>query len=169
MTRWLVPGAVVAAAAVAWLALAGCETTRPAAEPPAVRAETAALARLQPETQSRMKAVMTKIGAYYELLETSVAKGSLAQAATEAEAIASLGSYLAPQRDPRTPARYLTLQARFDESARELAAAARLKSIHEVTQSFDELRKTCQECHAAFRVKLPGPYRGLGFVEPDKK
>ena len=127
-------------------------------------ARSPALDEVRPETRERMKLVMAKIGRYYELLEASVVKGNLSQAPMPAEAIAALGTHLAPHRDPGMPAEYVALQAQFDEAARELAAAARVKSLQEVSQLFTELRQTCRGCHGAFRVTLHEPYRELGFT-----
>ena len=118
---------------------------------------------VRPETRERMHLVMGKIGRYYELLETSVDEGQLSRAAQQADAVAALGAFLAPHRDPGMPPTYVALQARFDEAARELAAAARLKRVQEVSQLFAEMRQTCRQCHATFRVALDEPYRDLGY------
>jgi len=121
------------------------------------------LARLQPETRQRMKLVMAKVGSYYLRLESSVDKGFLADAATQAQAVATLGAYLAPQRDPAIPPEYVILQAEFDEAARELADAARKNDIQLASRSFDDLTAACTNCHQAFRVSLQRPYQNLAY------
>jgi Cytochrome C' len=117
-----------------------------------------------PETRERMQMVMKKIGRYYEQLAESVDTGNLAAAPTPAEAIARLGAYIAPYRDPGVPEQYVVLQAQFDEASRELAAAARLRSLHEVSELFREMQQTCRNCHATFRVSLEAPLEKLGTV-----
>jgi len=159
LTRRVLAVMLLAACALAWATFVGCQT-----QP----AEPASLARLQPETRQRMKLVMAKIGQYYLQLRASVDKGYLAEAGSQAEAIATLETYLAPQRDPGTPANYIRMQAEFDEASRELAAASRLKSIQDVVKSFGEMQATCRSCHQAYRVSLPEPYRDVAFTAAKK-
>ena len=156
--RWcLVVGLlVVAALAVALTAVPGC------AEPERSSVDEAALAGIRPETRERMQLVMDKIGQYYVRLSEHVESGNLAAVPPPADAIATLGGLLAPHRDPGMPPEYVALQARFDEAARELAAAARLKNLQEVAALHREMRKTCRNCHATFRVSLAEPFRDLG-------
>ena len=123
------------------------------------------LSGIQPETRRTIELVMDKVGRHYQVLEATVDKGNFLEAAGHADAIAALGSYLAPHRDPAMPETYIALQAAFDEAARELAVAARLGKAHEVTQLFDEIKGTCRNCHGEFRVKLKSPYRDLGWTK----
>ena len=106
---------------------------------------------------------MGKVGQHYQVLAIAVDKGNFLEAAGHADAIAALGSFLAPHRDPGMPETYITLQAAFDEAARELAVAARLGKAHEATLLLDEIQGTCRSCHGAFRVELKSPYRELGW------
>jgi len=123
------------------------------------------LSGIRPETRRTIELVMDKVGRHYQVLEVTVDKGNFLEAAGHADAIAALGSYLAPHRDPAMPETYIALQAAFDEAARELAVAARLGKAHEVTQLFDEIERTCRNCHGEFRVKLKSPYRDLGWTK----
>jgi len=128
-----------------------------------------ALDQVSPETRQRMHQVMVKIGKYYEQLQTSVNEGQYTRAAPQADAVAALGAFLAPHRDPGMPATYVALQAQFDEASRELAAAARLQSVQEVSRLFAEMRDTCRACHTAFHVPLDDPYRELGYTGKSAK
>jgi galactokinase len=107
---------------------------------------------------------MAKVGKYYEMLAASVDKGQLSDAAEQAEAIAALGVYLAPHRDPAMPPAYVTRQAECDEAARELALAARLRKVQEVSERFNDMTAACRNCHAAFGVRLEAPYKDLGLA-----
>lgn len=122
------------------------------------------LDRALPETRQRMQMVMQKIGRYYEQLAESVDTGNLAAVPTPAEAIARLGAYIAPYRDPGVPEEYVVLQAQFDEASQELAAAARIRSLHDVSERFREMQQTCRNCHVTFRVPIEAPFDGLGAV-----
>lgn len=143
-----------AAGAVVLAAFMGCGLRQPAAP---------ALDAVSPETRERMKLVMVKIGQHYGNLESGVDRGQLSQAAAEARYIVALGAHLAPHRDPGMPGRYLALQAQFDEAARELSRSAQLGRLQEVSLAFDEMQRTCRECHVEFRVPLSEPYCELGF------
>ena len=156
MKRWLIPALVLSAAAVVLPYVLGCEPKGP---------DPSLVARLQPETLERMHLVMNKVGQYYRLLETSVGGGHLGDAAMQADAVAALGAYLAPHRDPGMPPEYIALQARFDEAARELSVAARRNSIQDVSRRFSEMRRTCRDCHTTYRVRLGDPYRDLGLTD----
>lgn len=146
---------LLATAVTVGLTVWGCgKTTRPVAGP---------LDSIRPETRQNMQTIMNKVGQHYLVLGEKVDKGLFPDAATHADAIAALGTYLAPYRDPAVPQQYIALQAAFDESARELAVAARLMKAHEVTQLFDEMQRTCRNCHDVFHVPLRSPYGDLGW------
>jgi len=132
-------------------------------------ARTKPLSGIQPETRRTIELVMDKVGRHYQVLELTVEKGNFLEAATHADAIAALGSFLAPHRDPGMPETYIAMQAALDEAARELAAAARLGKAHEVTQLFNEIQGTCRNCHGEFRVKLKSPYRELGWTKQENQ
>lgn len=131
------------------------------------RARSEPLPGIQPETRRTMTLVMGKVGQYYQVLAVAVDKGNFLEAAGHADAIAALGSFLAPHRDPDMPETYIALQAALDEAARELAVAARLGKAHEATLLFDEIQGTCRSCHGAFRVELESPYRELGWTKAE--
>ncbi len=152
MQHGFAAGLVALAVVVIGAALLGCESKS---------VERRALDRILPETRERMLLVMDKVGGYYRVLEADVTRGNLSEAAAGADAIAALGSYLGAHRDPAVPDRYVAQQARFNETARELAMAARLKTVHEVDQRFEELKTTCIDCHEVFQVSLPSAYRDL--------
>jgi hypothetical protein len=155
MRRWFPTALLTATAAVVTAAVIGCADwgrTRPT------------LDATQPETRQRLRQVMARIGDHYLRLSGSVDAGNLSEVPVPAEAIAALGALLAPHRDPGMPEEYIVLQAQFDEASRELAAAARLKSLQEVSDLYREMRRTCRNCHVTFRVPLEQPLADLGYA-----